>query len=442
MSLSSREIDDLHWLMELVHSLDSGIMVIDVDYRLRIWNNFMELNSGIPAHQVIEQPLFDVVPNLNQAWIRRKIEAVFEIGHTAFSSWEARPNLLPFALSRPITGIGESMFQSATILPLRNLRGEIGHVCILLYDVTELAVHQLQLREQIIEREQMHTELQKQYSRQESLLQELKETQQQLLQSEKMASIGQLSSGVAHEINNPISFVYTNMVSMQEYMQDLKRMLAQYQQAEQDLPENSDHYKQITALKEEIDLDYLLEDVDNLVAESLEGTERVKRIVLSLKDFSRVGSESWEGAELLVGLNSTVDICWNEMKEKIHLVKAYQDLPMVECIPSQINQVFLILLKNARSALEEEDEGEIRLQTHAFDDRVSISVTDSGVGIPPENYSKVFEPFFTTRQVGEGTGLGLSIAYGIIRRHNGEIELKSEVGVGTTMTVTLPLKQP
>lgn len=439
MSLSHREIDDLHWLMELVDSVDVGILVIDSGYRINIWNNFMSLSSGLPSHQVIDRPLFEVVPEIAQPWIQRKIAAVFEIGHTAFSSWEARPFLLPFSLSRPITGVGESMYQSATIMPLRNLRGAVGHVAILIYDVTELAVHQLQLREQIVEREQMHAELQVQHSKQAELIKELKETQQQLIQSAKMASIGQLSGGIAHEINNPISFIYTNMVSMQGYMRDLKRVIEQYQRLELQLPEDSEQRQALADLKEEVELDYLLEDVEQLVLESLDGTERVKRIVLSLKDFSRGGTESWEKAQLLTCLDSTIALCWDERNMRIELVKDYVSLPEIECIPSQLNQVFLNILLNAIHAIE--TEGVITLKSRKFDDWIEIEVIDTGVGIPVENCSKIFDPFFTTRTVGEGTGLGLSIAFGIIKRHNGELIVRSEVGKGTSMKVRLPIHQ-
>jgi PAS domain S-box-containing protein len=266
--------------------------------------------------------------------------------------------------------------------------------------------------------------------------QQLQEAQTQLLQSEKMASIGQLAAGVAHEINNPIGYVYSNLGTLERYVSDLLQVLAAYEQAEHALP--ADVLARLKALKRSADIECLKEDVPALMGESREGITRVKKIVQDLKDFSRVGSnEAWQRADLHSGLDSTINIVWNELKYKCELRKDYGDLPEIECLPSQLNQVFLNLLVNAGQAIE--DSGTIVVRTRLHEGEVWIEVSDTGKGIAPESLTRIFDPFFTTKPVGRGTGLGLSLSYGIVKKHNGTIEVESELGRGTTFRIRLPV---
>ncbi len=269
---------------------------------------------------------------------------------------------------------------------------------------------------------------------------ELKASHAQLLQSEKLASIGQLAAGVAHEINNPVGYVYSNLGTLQKYIDNLCQILEGYEQLETLVDEDQEALKKVQALKQELDLEYLKEDVRDLVSESREGISRVKGIVQDLKDFSHVDEAEWQWTNLHRGLDSTLNIVNNEIKYKAEVAKEYGELPEVECLASQINQVFMNLLVNAAHAIEEH--GLITVRSGQDDDAVWISITDTGTGIAPENMKKIFDPFFTTKAVGTGTGLGLSLSYGIVRKHGGEIEVDSKVGKGTTFTVHLPIKQP
>lgn len=282
---------------------------------------------------------------------------------------------------------------------------------------------------------------------QKRLLQRIADTQQQLLQTEKLASIGQLAAGVAHEINNPVGFVLSNMRTLERYLDQLWRLLDAYDHVQEHVaPEDQEArawLASIEALKGEIDYAYLREDIPNLFAESLEGLERVRKIVQDLKDFSRSDrQQQWEVADLRHGLDATLNIVHNEIKYRAEVVKEYGEIPLVECVPSQINQVFLNLLVNAAQAMPEGRRGVIRLRCGQREDWVWIEVADDGCGIPPENLKRIFDPFFTTKPVGKGTGLGLSLAHGIIERHHGRIEVESEVGRGTTFRVWLPIEQP
>ena len=267
----------------------------------------------------------------------------------------------------------------------------------------------------------------------------LQEVQNQLLQSEKMASIGQLAAGVAHEINNPIGYVYSNLGTLQKYLQQMFGVLAAYESAEGALAPEA--LEALRALKREADLEFLREDVGSLMAESREGITRVKKIVQDLKDFSHVGAqEEWQWADLHKGLDSTLNIVNNEIKYKAQVVKRYGELPEVRCLPSQLNQVFMNLLVNAAHAIEQQ--GEIRLSSGVSGEEVWVEVADTGKGIAPEHLGRIFDPFFTTKAVGQGTGLGLSLSYGIVRKHHGRIEVESEPGKGATFRIILPIQQP
>jgi PAS domain S-box-containing protein len=273
---------------------------------------------------------------------------------------------------------------------------------------------------------------------QEKLVAQLKEAQNQLIQSEKMASIGQLAAGVAHEINNPVGFVNSNMNTLTGYVRDLLDMVSAYEQMEA-LVSDQERIAGVRELKARVDLDYLREDIFHLLSESQEGLTRVKKIVQDLKEFSHVGKTEMQWADLHRGLDSTLNIAHNEIKYKADVVKEYGELPQVECVPSQLNQVFMNLLVNAAHAIDKR--GVITVRTGVKDGWVWTEVADTGAGIPPENLSKLFDPFFTTKPVGKGTGLGLSLSYGIVRKHGGRIEVESEVGRGSTFRVRLPVSQ-
>lgn len=278
--------------------------------------------------------------------------------------------------------------------------------------------------------------LQQEKERQAILIKRLEEAQNQLLQSERMASIGQLAAGVAHEINNPVGFVNSNLGSLQRYVTDMLRLLSVYEKAEGALPGAA--IQEINQVKADIDVEFLREDVANLLVESLDGLKRVTRIVQDLKDFSHVDESERQWADLEAGLESTLRVVWNELKYKAEVIKEFAGIPQVECFAFQLNQVFMNLLINASHAIE--GRGTIAIRTGHDDACVWVEVQDSGRGIKPEHLSRIFEPFFTTKPVGQGTGLGLSLAYGIVKKHDGRIEVKSELGQGTVFRVILPKK--
>jgi len=293
------------------------------------------------------------------------------------------------------------------------------------------------LQEQLAEKQRAEAALQEEKAEQRILIDRLEEAHNQLLQSEKMASIGQLAAGVAHEINNPVGYINSNLGALQTYVHDLLKLLAAYEAHESELQPES--VALVTGIKNEIDLAYLRGDVSALLDESLAGLQRVKRIVQDLKDFSHVSETEMHWSNVTQGLESTLNVVWNELKYKAEVTREYGEIPEIECIPSQLNQVFMNLLVNAAQAIS--DHGHITLRTQRDGDNIQIEISDTGSGIPPEIVNRIFDPFFTTKPIGTGTGLGLSITHGIIRKHGGRIEVESEQGKGTTFRLILPISQ-
>jgi signal transduction histidine kinase len=264
--------------------------------------------------------------------------------------------------------------------------------------------------------------------------------QQQLVQSEKLASIGQLAAGVAHEINNPIGYLFSNFGTLQNYLGELFQMLDAYRAAEAGIAD-AGLAADLRALREQLDLDFLRQDIPSLMAESKEGIVRVRHIVQDLKDFSRVDADQeWLWANLHQGIDSTLNIVSNEVKYRADVVKEYGAIPDIECRPLQINQVVMNLIVNAAHAIDGA-RGRITVRTGTAEpEQVWLEVQDNGSGIAPEHLSRIFDPFFTTKAVGKGTGLGLSLAYGIVQKHNGSITVQSAPGAGTTFRVQLPVR--
>jgi signal transduction histidine kinase len=280
-------------------------------------------------------------------------------------------------------------------------------------------------------------------------LQALKQTQSQLIQSEKMSSLGQLVSGIAHEVNNPINFIHGNLKHADEYSQNLLTLIRLYQQQYPQPP------LVVQTYTEAIDLAFLQEDLPKLLASMQMGTERIRQIVLSLRNFSRLDEAEMKPVDLHEGIENTLLILNGRLKQGIHVIKEYGSLPLVDCYPAQLNQVFMNLIANAIDALEESQNAavaysmgnarpsapSITIRTGQVDQHhISVQICDNGPGIAPDVQAKLFDPFFTTKAVGKGTGLGLSICYQIIEKHQGTIKVVSAIGQGTEFSILLPLQ--
>jgi signal transduction histidine kinase len=308
-----------------------------------------------------------------------------------------------------------------------------------------------QVKTLIIEKEQRSAEL-------EQAITDLHTTQLQLVQTEKMSSLGQLVSGVAHEINNPVNFIHGNIDHIDTYSQDLLKVIEAYQSHYPNPPQA------VQALVEEVELDFLNEDLLKLLESMKMGTNRIRQIVLSLRNFSRLDESEFKAVDLHEGIENTLLILQHRLKAKpelpaIQVIKSYGKLPLVDCYPGQLNQAFMNLLANAVDAVEDalpqriEEKtgvgrpdlvGTISIATELMAENwVRITIADNGLGIPDSVQSKIFEPFFTTKPVGKGTGLGLSISYQIItEKHQGKMSCDSTPGEGTKFIIQIPVHQP
>ncbi|MGB6294657.1 MAG: ATP-binding protein [Rivularia sp. (in: cyanobacteria)] len=312
-------------------------------------------------------------------------------------------------------------------------------------NVPKLSALNVALENEIIERKLIETKLNLQTQQLQETLLELQRTQAQMIHTEKMSGLGQMVAGVAHEINNPVSFVYSNLEPARQYARDFIELLELYQQ------EYSQPLQNIQEKIEEIELDFIKEDFMKLLDSMQVGTERIYKIVLSLRNFSRLDEAEFKKVDIHDGIDSTLMILGNQLKatsahSEIQVIKQYGDIPDVECYPSQLNQVFMNIINNAIDAFEEKPNNlennlnRIVISTHKADNFVKITIADNACGIPSEIHSKIFDPFFTTKQVGKGTGLGLSISYEIITdKHGGKLSFDSVIESGTKFVIEIPV---
>lgn len=423
-------------LAQIVDGDPVPTLVINAEHKVTHWNKACELVTGVPAEKMIgaNRHWAPFYPNERPIMADLVISVDMEKLDTYYKGSFRRSPVIPDAFEAEgfFPHFGENgRWLYFTAAPLRDPSGQVVGAIETLQDVTERKNAEEGLRQYQMGLEKLVAERTLQ----------LTATKDQLVQAEKLASIGQLAAGVAHEINNPIGYVFSNIGTLENYLASLFSILDAYELASEGF-KNPEMLAGVQALCDKVDLAFLREDIPMLMGESKEGISRVKRIVQDLKDFSRVDStQEWQWANLHQGIDSTANIVANEIRYKADVVKEYGQLPDVECLPSQLNQVFMNLLVNSAHAMgEARGQITIRTGTHIDGDKVWLEFSDTGAGIPEEIRQKIFDPFFTTKPVGKGTGLGLSLSYGIVQKHHGQIEVTSEIGQGSTFRITLPIR--
>jgi PAS domain S-box-containing protein len=402
-------------LSEALRQLQEAVIIVDTALNFAYVNPAFTQLFGYDAEEVSGRSVAMLAPPHGTTTLRPD-----EVVQTTRSAGAFRGEVLRRAKD------GRLIPVLLNVAPVRGDDGTIVNFVGTMSDLTELKQAEAEIRARVDELTNINDELGK--------------AQSQLLQSEKMASIGLLSAGVAHEINNPVGFIKSNLQTLDRYLAEFEQVFDAYGRVEAETGAAA-AFAGVERLKREIDFDYVRADVKSLLAESHDGIERVVKIIRDLKDFSRTDTqEAWREEDIHQGLDSTLNVVWNQLKYNCEVKKEYGELPPVECVLSQLNQVFMNLLVNAAQAIV--GRGSISVRTGCSGDRVWIEIADTGTGIPPEHLQRIFDPFFTTKPVGKGTGLGLSVSYSIVQKHHGTIDVESEAGRGTTFRIWLPVRQP
>ncbi len=391
----------------MIDHMNIGVIVLARDLTIRYWNQYLNSCQMISA-SAEGKPFVDVFPEVELRELRAFVDHVL-------NERDADSQVDYPVLSVRLPGSDQVVsLDSRSCFSFRCQQGQQGqqgpqdsdYIGLVFSDSAPLA-------------------------RQGDLAEQLEQANRQLLQSEKLAAIGQLAAGVAHEINNPIGYVSSNLKTLADYVRDMLLVLDSV-----DTAENLDDLRQY---KQKIEYDHIRCDIEDLLGESEEGLQRVKQIIKALKDFSYIEEEEFHFADLHGCLDSTLNLINSELKYKVEIRKDYAELPHIECLPSQINQVIMNLLLNAGQAIEQS--GIITLRTGQADEWVWLEVEDTGKGIEPHLLNRLYEPFFTTKPIGKGTGLGLSLSYNIVNKHGGRIEVTSTPGVGARFRVWLPVNR-
>jgi len=435
------------FLAQIIDGDPVPTFVIDANHRVTHWNRACAAISGEASSDVIGtdfhwRPFYTSQrPTLADLIVNGSLDDQLE---TYYHGLFRRSKTIAgaFEAERFFPDLGQSgRWLFFTAAPLRDAQGNLVGAIETLQDVTdrhraedELREYQNQLEGLVATRTaelaSANAVLEDDRRELELLLSKIEEAQQQLLQSEKMAAIGQLAAGVAHEINNPVGFVNSNLGSLKTYVNQLLTVISAYE---------SNDPAQITEARQKADLDFLREDLPSLLSESQDGLSRVTKIVQDLKDFSRVDQADRQPSDLNAALESTLNVVANEIKYKAEVVLELGEIPLVDCVPAQINQVFMNLLVNAAQAIPER--GKIIVRSGLENNHVWFEIEDTGKGMSAEIQQRIFEPFFTTKPVGQGTGLGLSISYDIIvKKHSGRMDVRSKPDQGTCFRLWLPLQ--
>ncbi|MBI5557767.1 MAG: response regulator [Deltaproteobacteria bacterium] len=408
----------------IIESINEAIAIINVtDYSIVSVNKVFLRETGLSRDEVIGRTCFAVTHHRSspcQGLLDKcPLQEAIATGSHA-SAEHVHTN-----------AAGLKSYVEVTVSPIREQHGGVKQIIHVSRDITRKKELEISLEQERLLLAQANKQIEQAYN-------DLKQTQSQIVQQEKMASIGQLAAGVAHEINNPMGFISSNLTSLANYLEKLTRFITFQDQAIARLHDEKTA-AELQSERKKLKVDYLIGDIPALIKESLDGAERVRIIVQNLKNFSRVDHNEMSLTNINECIETTLNIVWNELKYKATVSKQYGDLPQIKASAQQLNQVFMNILVNAAQSMT--TQGSITIRTWRDKGQVHVSIADTGCGIAPQHLTRIFEPFYTTKEVGKGTGLGMSIAYDIIKKHHGAITVDSEVGRGTTFTVSLPVAE-
>lgn len=415
--------DSKEFVETVLNSINDPIVIVDADdYRISRANEAFIRRYSVSENKIESLKCYEVLRNKTQPCSKEGIVCLLE------KAWETgnqvKGDLVLGSETNP-------EYFEVTVFPIKDAEGTVKQAVRVSRDITDRKIAEINLKKALDKSQALSKELSIAYE-------ELQSAQDQMLQREKMASIGQLAAGVAHEINNPTGFISSNLGTLKKYANNLQEFIKIQNLVLHTLANGTDELEKLKEDEKKLKINYIKDDIQELIDESIEGADRIKNIVMNLKSFSRVDEISKiQRANINKCIEDTLTIVWNELKYKAQVNKEFGDLPETYCYVQQMTQIFMNLLVNAVHAIE--TKGEINIKTWHDNGAIYVSVTDTGCGIPEEIRSRIFDPFFTTKEVGKGTGLGMSIVYEIIKKHNGDLTLESTVGKGTTFTIQLPV---
>jgi PAS domain S-box-containing protein len=414
--------DERNLLRTLINSLPDLIYVKDLQGRNLLNNKAHQQFLKASAEELKGKTVYDFYPREMAELFAKDEQEVMHSGKVLLNREE-----------RTRDAEGHAAWVATTKVPYADAHGQILGLVGITRDITERKRAEEELQEKNLLLEHL-------VASEREAMDALKQAQSGLVQAEKLAGLGQMVAGVAHEINNPLSFVSNNVAVLARDLAAIKRLLEMYQQAEPTLEQaKPELYTEIKDFCEQIDLPYTMSNLEDLLKRSKEGLRRIQQIVKDLRDFARLDESDLHEIDLNAGIESTVNIIRGKAKSKrVELQTDLKPIPPIVCFPAKLNQVIMNLISNAIDACNEG--GQVKVESWATGDRVSVAVSDNGSGIPPEIRQRIFDPFFTTKPPGQGTGLGLSISYGIIQDHQGTIAVDSEPGKGSRFEITVPTK--
>lgn len=424
-------------LYSILNATDDGIVSFDSNGKIVFWNSGAEAIFQYSSSEVSSKNFNIIIPEkLQNGDIFSQITSYARITNRKIEIMGLRKDKSEFPMELSY-GNWHSKGETYFTVIIRDMSERKILEENLLREKMRLEEAQKELIRKNIELEETNRIIEENRKKLEVAHEKLKISQIKIIHQEKMASIGQLAAGVAHEINNPAGFISGNLRALDKYVNKFTDFI----KAQSGIINGNNSREAIEELnikKRKLKIDYITEDIKELIKESLDGADRISMIVQDLRGFSRMDEGNCKLSDINECLKSTLNIVRNELKYKATVNNDYGDIPQINCYPQQLKQVFTNLLVNASHAIE--TKGEIGIKTWFKDNSVFISISDTGCGIRKENISKIFEPFFTTKEEGKGTGLGLSISREIIQKHGGEITVESTPGEGTTFTIMLPCK--
>lgn len=418
---------DQKQIIEIVAQMGESILVIDTDARVSFVNGASLALLGYDRGELVGMPLGSIIEDENLVFFRalRQIMTKGPIRNFMLNCIAKGGERIPVA----VNGSAYRDEITGKVLGMIIVARDMRDICRLIKELEEAKTGlEAKVRERTKELEDAYTEL--------------KGAQAKLLENEKMASIGQLAAGIAHEINNPLAFLSSNIATIESSMNYFVQFIREYDAAFQSMLSNgaalpAEAVKAVE-MRKSLEIEYIIKDVQDIVRESLEGSERIKNIVADLREFSQVDSIQAGPLDINKMLDSTINHIPGGLRARARITRRYGQVPEIIFNSGELNQVFMNILLNACQAVE--DGAEVKVTTFLDGANVIAEIADNGCGIPPENLQRIFEPFFTTKAVGQGTGLGLSIVYNIVKRNGGEISVKSVPGKGTAFTLAFPLR--